>query len=241
MQKKKRNVLPAIAITSAVLFASVLCLVLADLFFDKGDATEIEIPDYRGTLESDIAPTVKIELEKSYSFSDKAERGVIISQSARGRVKVPRGEKYRVILNISLGRETRRLPDLRGLDLYEASAMLRGMGCTVKTRFSESDSRPDSVLFSIPEPEAELSEGDEVILYVATRSAPVTVRVPDFYGCSLDNLESRVRESGLDLGKIEFIYGEDFLPDTVIYQSIGEGCLVGMGVSVDFYVAKAPE
>ena len=239
--QKKRRVLSALAIASAVLFFAATCLIFADLFFDKGDATEIEIPDYRGMLESEIAPTDKIELEISYVFSDKAESGRVISQSKKGKVKVPRGEKSGVILTVSIGKETAKLPDLRGLDIYEASAIIRGMGCAVKTRFSESDSRPDSVLFSIPEADTELAAGEEVILYVATRRAPVTVTVPDFYGCSLNNLERRVKESGLDLGKIEFIYGEDFLSDTVIYQSIGEGCIVGAGESVDFYVARAPE
>ncbi len=242
MQKKKGSrVLPAVAAVSVLMLISVTCLILADLFLDRGNTVEIEIPEYRGMLESDIHETDNIEINKNYIFSDKAERGVVISQSKRGRVKTARGEKYSVTLNISLGRETHKLPDLRGLDLYEASAIVRGIGCTVRTQFSESDRRHDSVLFSIPEADNEMKAGEEVILYVAQRSTPSTVTVPDFYGCALNNLQSKVEESGLSLGKIEFIYGEDFLPNTVIYQSIGGGCLVSVGETVDFYVAKAPE
>ncbi len=241
-KNKKRRLLPYIlaALISGAVFAATVGFMAADLFFDAQDMMEIEIPVLEGKDESEVDLPESIELQRDYVFSESVAAGEVISQSKQGRVKVARGEKYPLRVSISLGRETRVLPDLRGLDIYEASGILREMGCIPKTVFSESDEPSDSVLFTIPAADTELAAGRTVTLYVATRSQPRTVRVPDFYGCSIDSLQERVESAGLALGKIEFIYSEDFLPNSVIYQSVGEGCLVKYGEKIDFYISKSP-
>lgn len=245
MQRKSENkklIFPIIiaAVISVVAFLGVACLFFADLFLDGGDAVEIIIPRYEGMHEASIEESDGILLEKSYVFSSKVDKGIVISQSKKGAVKLARGEKYPVRLTVSLGVETHRLPKLAGLDIYEASGIVRQMGCIPKTVFSESERTPDSVLFTLPEADTEIKAGETVILYVAARSSIGTLTVPDFYGCGMDDLYSRVEESGLGVGKIEFIYSEDFLPNCVIYQSVGKGCIVKVGEKIDFYVSRPP-
>ncbi len=239
--RKKRWLLPyalAAVISVAVFFATAGFL-FADLFFSKDDSKIIDVPSYVG-MDEDSISFCEIEIERSYSFSDTVAKGLVISQSRKGRVKVASGEKLVLGITVSLGKETHVLPELKGLDIYEASEIIRKMGCVPRTVFSESEERADSVLFTLPKPSSELYEGEVVTLYVATRTTPKTVRVPDFYGCSLNNLQSQVEDAGLTLGKIEFIYSEDFLPDTVVYQSVGKNCLVKNGASIDFYIARNP-
>ena len=246
MQEKTKNkdvLLPltlAAAISVAV-FLLIAYLLLFDLFFARSRMQEIDIPKYVGENEEDITEIPLVSFEKNYVFSNKVPSGVVISQSKIGKVKVEKNGEYPVRLTVSLGRETHKLPNLCGLDIYEASGILRQMGCTVKTQLSESEEKADTVLFSIPKADDTVRAGDEVILYVASRRMERTVTVPDFYGYDAEKLELRVNESGLSIGNIEFIYSEDFLPDTVIYQSVGKGCRVKMGESIDFYIAKAPQ
>ena len=240
--RKEKGLKPYVlaALITNFLLVGIVLFAFLDLFCDYGNAREIDIPHYKGVSEAEILNIDGVSYKKNYVFSDTAKKGIVISQSQHGRVKVSDGDVVYVKLDISLGRETRALPDLAGLDLYEASGIIREMGCVVKTVFSESDEEQDKVLFTLPKAQTELYAGDVVTLYVATRSAPKTVRVPDFYGCGLDSLESQVSDAGLTVGKIEFIYSEDFLPNTVVYQSVGKNCLVKTGEAVDFYICRAP-
>lgn len=241
MRKNKGKLMPYVltALLSAVVFVAVSVFLFADLFFVKDKMKVVDVPSFVGVNESDIS-NGEFEIERAYVFSDNAERGTVISQSHKGRAKIPEGEKYTLKITVSLGRETHILPNLSGLDIYKASGIIREMGCVPKTVFSESEEQPDGVLFSLPKAGSELREGDVVTIYVAKRKSPKTVRVPDFYGCSLNNLQSQVEDVGLALGKIEFIYSEDFLPDTVIYQSVSKNCLVKQGEKIDFYISKSP-
>ena len=240
--RKEKGLKPYIlaALITNLLLVGIVLFAFLDLFCDYGNAREIDIPHYKGVSEAEILNIDGVSYKKNYVFSDTVKKGIVISQSQHGRVKAGSGDVVYVKLDISLGRETHALPDLAGLDLYEASGIIREMGCVVKTVFSESDKEQDKVLFTLPKAQTELYAGDVVTLYVATRSAPKTVRVPDFYGCGLDSLESQVKDAGLTVGKIEFIYSEDFLPNTVVYQSVGKNCLVKTGEAVDFYICRAP-
>lgn len=242
MRKNKGKILPYFlaAFISGIIFIATAGFLFADLFFSKDEVRIVDIPSFVGMSEDDI-PREDIEFEKSYAFSDNVDKGIVIFQSRRGKVKIPVGEKLPLKITVSLGREAHILPELAGVDLYEASGIIREMGCVPRTVFSESEKAPDTVLYTLPAAGSELHKGDTVTVYVATRSAPRTVCVPDFYGCSLDNLQGQVEDAGLTLGKIEFIYSEDFLPNTVIYQSIGKGCLVKPGERVDFYISRSPE
>ncbi len=228
-----------IAATIAVAaFLLVACLLCADLFFVREEMAVIDVPSYVGSDEMSIHGTDSIEIEKIYTFSDTEEEGIVISQSFSGKTKVAPNDRYRLKLTVSLGEEKREMPDLFGRDIYEASAILRKMGCVVKTILLESEHEADSVIMTVPEKSTELHRGETVTLYIATKSTPKVVCVPDFYGCDADSLRKRVEMSGLNLGKIELIYSEDFLPDRVIYQSTRAGCLVPYGETVDFYVAS---
>lgn len=239
--RKKRGLGPYIwaVVISALVFFTTAGLLFADLFLQKDKADIIFVPSYVGMNENDISGD-EIEFEKIYAFSDTAKKGTVISQSRKGKIKIPSGEKLSLRITVSLGRKTHILPELAGLDMYEASGIIRGMGCVVKTVFSESEDEPDRVLFTLPKPNTEILSGDTVTIYVSSKSSPRSVRVPDFYGCSINNLQSMLEDAGLTLGKIEFIYSEDFLPDTVVYQSVGKGCLVKSGERIDFYVARFP-
>ncbi len=226
------------AVISIAAFLGVACLFFGDLFFSDDKMIEVELPYYEGLYESEIESREYIELERSYVFSDNVQKGRVISQSKRGKIKIPDGERYLLRLDISLGGETYTLPELRGLDIYEASGIIREMGCVPKTVFSESDEPSDSVLFTLPKANSPLKAGETVTMYIATKSAPRTVRVPDFYGCSLETLQERVESAGLSVGEIKYIYSEDFLPNSVIYQSVSKNCLVKQGEVIDFYVSK---
>lgn len=242
MRKKKRGLLPyaLAAVISGFVFVSVSGFLFVDLFFKREDKKILDVPSFVGESADNIASD-EIQFEQSYIFSDSVEKGRVISQSHKGKIKVANGEKYVLSITVSLGRRVNALPDLAGLDIYEASGIIREMGCIPKTVFCESDKTPDSVLFTLPKAKSELCAGDTVTIYVATRATPKTVRVPDFYGCSLQNLQSRVEDAGLSLGKIEFIYSEDFLPGVVVYQGTRKNCLVKQGEKVDFYISKLPE
>lgn len=229
------------ALASLIIFISISGFLFADLFFYGTKSKEIEIPNLVGMSAEDISLGDAIEIRKNYVFSDSVPSGVVICQTRHGKIKVRDGESVSLDLTVSMGMEKRLLPNLCGLDIYEASGIIRELGCVPKTVFSESDEAFDSVLFSLPSANTELHRGEVVTIYVAKRKSGITVSVPDFYGYSFDGLQARVESAGLTMGKIEFIYSEDFLPNAVIYQSIGKNCLVKQGETVDFYVSRLPE
>lgn len=89
------------------------------------------------------------------------------------------------------------VPELTGLTLEEARALLEPRDVTVRVRRVASDGRAGEVLEQAPEPGARLSVDTVVVLTVSRAAAPERVTVPSVEGLRAREATSILRQAGL--------------------------------------------
>ncbi len=134
-------------------------------------------------------------------------------------------------------------PDIKGLTVYEAEALLRKKGLNLKV--SRSEKRKDVpkgvVLFQQPEPNALIKEGRTV--HVTVSLGPEMVVVPNLKGLSLRVAEDLLSEKNLKIQKKIFVPSK--IEDRILAHvpAAGERVPEGGGITVivgmkppEFYV-----
>lgn len=155
--------------------------------------------------------------------------GTIISQIPSPNTKVREGRFVRITL--SKGGKTVLVPRLEGVSVRQAELLLMHEGLEMgDLRWTPSDSFPeDVVIASTPSHETPVPAGMPINLTVSLGMMPDTVEVPDLVGANIDQGKKMLREIGLELGKIKLKVNDDFLPGTILRQSLEPGRRVERG------------
>jgi serine/threonine-protein kinase len=155
--------------------------------------------------------------------------GTILSQIPHANTKVREGRAVKITL--SKGGKTVLVPKLEGVSLRQAELLLMHEGLEMgDIHWVPSDSFPeDVVIASIPSHETPVPAGMPVNLTVSLGIMPDTVVVPDLVGTNADLGKKMLREVGLELGRIKLKVNEDFLPGTILRQSLEPGRKVERG------------
>lgn len=155
--------------------------------------------------------------------------GTIISQIPSPNTKVREGRFVRITL--SKGGKTVLVPRLEGVSVRQAELLLMHDGLEMgDIRWTPSDSFPeDVVIASTPSHETPVPAGMPINLTVSLGMMPDTVEVPDLVGANIDQGKKMLREIGLELGKIKLKVNDDFLPGTILRQSLEPGRRVERG------------
>ncbi len=93
----------------------------------------------------------------------------------------------------------RAVPELTGLTLEEARALLERENVRVRVRRIPSNGPPHEVLEQAPAPGARISADTVVVLTVSKASLPERVRVPGVEGLLTSEAASLLRQAGLDV------------------------------------------
>lgn len=229
-----------LAFTSVIIAALTAAMVFGIFFAKLGGRREsLEIPDFVGQRLESIPSFEGIVIESEPIFSSDVPEGVIISQEPYGgaKRKVAEGEKYRVKLTVSLGKETERLPNLKNYKYTDAAAVLRSLGAKIKiVSVFDDGSEGDRVLRTLPEAGETIEKGDKVTLFVSRRHARGEICVKSFRRMTLDEAAAAILAQGLSLGEVTREYRIGYPPNRVISQSVEEGSVVPYGTRIDIVI-----
>ncbi len=136
-----------------------------------------------------------------------AAQGIVLGQSPLpGQLAQPLAE---VRLTVSTGPETRRVPEVLGLEQSRARVVLETTGFTTSTEMTESDEARGTVISVAPEIGSEMVIPAEVRLTVSM--GPPVVPMPTLVGLTQSEAERVVESLGLSIGRVEevFMFGRD--------------------------------
>ncbi|MEG2538491.1 MAG: Stk1 family PASTA domain-containing Ser/Thr kinase [Clostridium sp.] len=242
--KKKSKSKPR-GIKKGIIFAIIGILLLGGIGFAflSGSPNEVKIPTVIG-LKKDEA--IKVLEEKNLVVdikkiaSDKPLDQVIdVSPSEGMNVK----EKSTVIITVSEGVKTVRVPNIKRRTIDEARVELEAVGLElgeVKREFSDSIEK-DRVVSQSVESNQEVPEGTRVDITLSNGPKEILSKVPNLKGKTFDEVKELLERNKLVLGSVR--YGNDSSkPDgVVIEQSVSSGMNIKEGSVVDIVINKVED
>ncbi|WP_329278112.1 Stk1 family PASTA domain-containing Ser/Thr kinase [Streptomyces sp. NBC_01451] len=236
--RSPRRRAPLVVIVAAVLLA--LGAGAGVWYINSGQFTKV--PAVLSQTEARAAARVTdagLEVRIERDYSDTVPRGTVISTDPKV------GERIRdndtVTLTISRGPETVPVPQVTGLRLDRARALLKRDGLEpgrVTREFSEEVPR-GSVISTSPDAGTERRAGSAVAL-VVSKGSPV--EVSDVTGATLADAQAELEQAGL---KVEVATGtvnsDEFEQGEVAVQSPEGGSEAEEGDTVTLTISKGPE
>ncbi|MFQ6113858.1 MAG: PASTA domain-containing protein [bacterium] len=162
--------------------------------------------------------------------------GYVVSQNPRANRKVKRGR--RVYLTTSLGEREIEVPNLIGLSETNAEESLKSLGLRLGEREYEyvPNEPPEVVISQSKAPKSLVRAGTTIDITVSLGQVQENVIVPSVLGKTLEAAKREIQKAGLTLGNVRYQVHNDFLPNTVIDQSISDGQQVSRGETIDLVV-----
>lgn len=198
------------------------------------DVTEITLEEAKRTLSS---RSLALAIEKWEDNTD-IPAGKVISQTPQPFSSVKKGRRIYVVL--SRGSKLYEVPDVCGTSPRQARLLLEQKGFEVGTITKQpSYEFPKGVVISqIPAPKEMV--GKDVLVNLVVSSGPAEVRtlMPNLIGESLEDASAVLEKMGLELKTIIYRSNLDYLPDTVLEQSVEAGEGVEEGQEIDLVVSK---
>lgn len=206
------------------------------LLGDMGNERElIVIPEYVGQRSDSISGSENITIESEPVFSNDVPAGEVIAQFPYGgaKRKLKNGEKCVVKLTVSLGKESKSVPQVKNFKYVDAASALRKIGARIRIVSVYDDSiEPEMVLRTSPAVGEKIESGDTVTLFVSRNHVRGSVCVKDFVGMSREEAVSELLSQGLTLGEINEAVSEDYPHGAVISQSITPQSYVLYGTKI---------
>ncbi len=139
-----------------------------------------------------------------------------------------------------------KVPDVLGDKEEDAVRKIRGLGLVARVEPEASCERPGRVVAQEPRKDTRLSRGSEVRLRV-TGLGPSPVTVPMVERLSQESAERRLRQSGLQVGRVRKRQTETDKPGTVVDQDpegnkpLAPGCPVELTVAEPMPLVSVPD
>lgn len=224
--REKNNIIPilaGIAVTLVVALVVLGILFIPKIF--KGTGAEIECPDFVGQSWEEIKANEEynenFNFEPKWDHNDKYEYGVVYEQSETEGEKLKKDAE--IILYISMGQSTKKVPDVYGKTESAAVSELKSNGfTTVVSEIADEDVESGLVVKTEPQRTEVVAEGAKITVYVSSGKPTKNVSVPDVVGLKQDNAKSQLEKEGLVV-EVEEVYlasSDKFYPvGTVSAQS----------------------
>ncbi|NOX36629.1 MAG: PASTA domain-containing protein [Calditrichaeota bacterium] len=169
--------------------------------------------------------------------------GTVLRQNPLPFSTVKKGR--RVYLVVSIGEKPVIMPNLVGLTPQDAKFRLTEEALQLNRTFYDfSEYYPKGVVIaqSVP-PGDTLRKGQSVNITVSLGPPPEAQKVPSLKGKSLIAAKKELEVLGIPLGRIDYQYRPDLVPETVVAQSIPAGTPVVEADSINLVVStdRLPE
>ncbi len=237
-------VLPGVASTVVLLALFILIMdkIVMPLYIHLGK--DVELPDIeyiafeeaKETLEENGFKIV-IEGEK---YDATFPESTVVFQNPRPFSHVKKGR--RIYLTLSAGERMVPVPRVIGMSEKDAIFKLEEAGLQLGEVFYEYNYKLNGVVCNQAYPEGtEIVAKDPVDITVSLGPLPAHFIVPDLVGKDVEIAKKMVLRAGLRVGIIRYEMRDDFVPDTVIRQSIQAGEEVRQNQPVNLVVSQLAE
>ncbi len=247
---RRGGVLPAVAAVLVILIFIVgmgyflINFFIKDLF---AEAPEYEVPNLLGyTLDQldqnkSILGDFKLEVKGTVYSTDYPE-DQICEQSPEGNTRVREGDKV-IKVSIGGGEDNMFMPPVNGWDVRQALQKLQNeMGLQVKMEYSPSETITEGYVISYtPIDGMKVEKGDEVTLVISTGPEQKQATVIRFLNVPLEDAKAQIKQLGLEVGKVDSYYSDEYAEGRVMWQSVNPGEGVDKGTAIDLWVSKGPE
>lgn len=203
--------------------------------------SEFELPDIKGYEYKDAEYILdklglKMEVTSEEYHPDKLE-GTILSQYPASLTKVKSGRTIKVVK--SSGQKMVKIPLLAGFSVRQAKLNIEAAGLELgDIAWTFSDSLPERVVvFSYPQSGSEIPHGSKVNLMVNRGRLSGIVFMPQLVGKNYDEAVIVLEDLGLKIGLVSHIRNENYLPGTVLEQSVDQATELEVGEEIDLIVS----
>ena len=242
-RRARRRRIRNLCLIAAGVLALLLGIILLAGSCSKRDVEMVTVPDFTDMVFADLAgsdyPGLKL-VEDSKEYSDEFEAGHIISQSPKADTKVEEGSK--ILLVVSLGKQSANMPDLLEMKASEAEKLLKGMDLDLNIRREsvyDDVVEENRIIRTEPNEGVALSKGQTIVLFVSRGSETPKVEVPKVEGEALTRAIALLTKAKLEYKKT--YVNSDKPKDTVLSQSVKAGEKVAEGTIIDLEISRGPE
>ena len=177
-RRARRKRIRNLCLIAAGVLALLLGIILLVSACNKKDVEMVTVPDFTDKVFADLAgsdyPGLKL-VEDSKEYSDEIEAGHIISQTPKPDARVEEGSK--VLLVVSLGKQSANMPDLLEMKASEAEKLLKGMDLDLNIRREsvyDDVVEENRIIRTEPNEGVALSKGQTIVLFVRICCSPST-------------------------------------------------------------------
>jgi eukaryotic-like serine/threonine-protein kinase len=237
-----QNMLKGIFATIAMLM---VLMVLADWLvmpLYTQHAREKELPD---VTEMSMAEARRLLVENGFDIV--AEKSIydatypestVVQQNPAAYSRVKNGR--RVYVTLSAGEKLVQVPRVIGESERDAEFTLKQSGLLLGDVYYEYHDYHLRGVVSEQSIHAslEVSENTAIDITVSLGREPHRFQVPDVVGKSFEEARKIILKSGLEVGSISFVVKREYVPDTVIEQSLKSGSEVNQGSTINLVVSR---
>ncbi len=243
-----RSKIPVIlAVCAIAVFVIGICYFLYTSFFGEilAEPREIPAPSLVGmTVEDarqlDTVTAYRLVIQEGGSAYSTYPAGQIMEQRPVGEASIKEGGT--ITVTVSLGEETKQLPDLYNRDRRIAESTLRDLGLLVEVeeRHDEAVGK-DCVIEQRPAAGSDYQEGETVTLVVSLGAEPEKVSVIPFTRMTPEQAKESAERLGLNYGGITGEVFDSEIPEGLICTQSIPPSEVDKGTTITFQVSKGPD
>jgi serine/threonine-protein kinase len=208
-----------------------------------GEVVKVKMPVVQGNSEVDALMALKdlyLVPKLEYEESDTIPMGIVIKASVAPGEMIEEGSE--VVLTISAGTETIKVPQVIGKSYDEANRELTASGFLVnRTEEFSVDVARDIVISQDPASGDDLPPGSAVTLNVSIGPEDNRVQVPNVIGMTESEGMAAITANGLVVSSVSSVYHIEIAAGLICYQSYSAGTYLEQGTGIELRVSKGPE
>jgi serine/threonine-protein kinase len=239
--KRKRKVSARVKRNRAIAILIVLLIVVTSWYRISGPGNKIVVPSLAGMSQTQAAKTVaelglKVEVTQEV-FSEDVPKGKVITSDPAGGGRVEIAGTVNLI--ISKGQDRIKVPDLVGLTLESATAVLKSSDLKigrVSEKFSENF-EAGLLIDGNPSSGSPVRKDSSVDLIIS--KGLEQVELTNFQGKTSDQAQSELTAAGL-IASSKYEYSDTIPIGTVISQTPSDVSTVGKGEKITLVISKGP-
>lgn len=240
---RSKKILSYLAVFFSFLIFLFLIIFIADKWIIPSmvhDRPVVKVPDITG-LQLKEANKVLDESKLFYEiigeqFSNEPE-GQIIKQIPIEGEQVK--SKRPIFITVSKGKEKIKVPEVIGSPLRDARVEIYNSGLNIgNIEYTYNDVVPkENIISQSIRAGRDIIYGDTVNLIVS-KGPEYQVYVPNVVNLPYDGIEEYLKSQGFNLGSVEFLESDTFIPGTIISQLPPPDELSSKGEYINIVVAK---
>jgi len=241
--KKRIMVIAAVVCTTTLLLITLFDVVVMPWYTKHGEA--LAVPNtlaHRYESAREMLEAVGLVAVKAGEKNDpNLPFGYVVEQNPTPNRPVKKGR--RVYLTISVGEREVQVPALLGLSENNAMQSLKSVGLRLGDIDYEyvNNELPDVVISQSVDARQVVKVNSVVDIVVSLGRPKENVTVPSVLAKTLIAAKRDLQKAGLALGDISYRESEEYLPNTVLDQSLKAGTVVPFGERVDLLVTVVNE